>query len=258
MENNQDNQPNNEGKPQTGDDLWSKGKGPENKPFVPNEGSGQWNASTTNSNDNASAGNNTASPQAPQANPWNQQQQQPQQNPWQQPQQPNAPNQQTGNSNPWVQQPSQASASWNNQPNQQGNTWGQQNNQTGNNAYQGQQQQAAQSNQQQVVFPPQQAQQTIFNDVGMYNTGTQSVPNATSALVLGILSIVTCAFGIVLGIIAIVLGNNAIKAYEANPSVYSKSSFSNAKAGKICGIIGLALGALALLGNLGRFSYHYW
>ncbi len=51
----------------------------------------------------------------------------------------------------------------------------------------------------------------------------QPVPNGTAALVLGIISIVTCLFygiiAVICGIIAIVLGNKAIQEYMANPSV---------------------------------------
>lgn len=79
----------------------------------------------------------------------------------------------------------------------------------------------------------------------------QPVANSTAALVLGIISIVTCwLYGIVAiicGIIAIVLGNKAVQEFNANPAAYTKASFNNAKAGKVCGIVGLCLGALYLI-----------
>jgi hypothetical protein len=79
----------------------------------------------------------------------------------------------------------------------------------------------------------------------------QTLPNATAALVLGIISIPTCiCYGIVgmaCGIIAIVLGSKAIKLYKENPGVYNPSSYNNANAGKICGIIGVILSALYLV-----------
>ena len=82
--------------------------------------------------------------------------------------------------------------------------------------------------------------------------GMQPVlPNATAALVLGIISIPTCICyglpGMACGIIAIILGNKAVKLFKDNPGVYSPSSYSNANAGRICGIIGVCLSALFLL-----------
>ena len=83
--------------------------------------------------------------------------------------------------------------------------------------------------------------------IGMQPT----LPNATAALVLGIISIPTCISygipGLACGIIAIILGSKAIKLYKANPGIYNLSSFNNANAGKICGIIGVSISALFLL-----------
>jgi len=77
------------------------------------------------------------------------------------------------------------------------------------------------------------------------------LPNSTGALVLGIISIPTCICygipGLACGIIAIVLGSKAVKLHKANPGVYTVSSYNNANAGKICGIIGVSLSALFLL-----------
>lgn len=79
----------------------------------------------------------------------------------------------------------------------------------------------------------------------------QILPNATAALVLGIISIPTCCclgiVGLVCGIIAIVLGNKAMAIYKANPSAYNISSYNNANAGKICGIVGTVFSALYIL-----------
>lgn len=82
--------------------------------------------------------------------------------------------------------------------------------------------------------------------------GTQpELPNATAALVLGIISIPTCfclgIAGLVCGIIAIILGGKAVKLHKANPGVYNPSSYNNANAGKICGIIGVVLSSLYIL-----------
>ena len=82
--------------------------------------------------------------------------------------------------------------------------------------------------------------------------GMQPVlPNSTAALVLGIISIPTCfCFGIpgmVCGIIAILMGSKAIKLYKQSPGIYSISSYNNANAGKICGIVGVSLSSLYFL-----------
>ena len=83
--------------------------------------------------------------------------------------------------------------------------------------------------------------------IGMQPT----IPNATAALVLGIISIPTCfcygIIGMACGIIAIILGSKAVKLYKENPGVYNPSSYNNANAGKICGIIGVVMSALFLL-----------
>jgi M penetrans paralogue family 26 len=81
--------------------------------------------------------------------------------------------------------------------------------------------------------------------------GQRPLPNATAALVLGILSIVLCwLYGIIglgCGIIGLILANKDTKMYNANPGVYTQSSYNNAKAGKVCSIIGLALSALFVI-----------
>ena len=79
----------------------------------------------------------------------------------------------------------------------------------------------------------------------------QALPNATSVLVLGILSIVTCCcygvVGLILGIIALVLSKKDKALYNLNPSAYTDGSFKNLNAGRICAIIGLVLNILYLL-----------
>lgn len=93
---------------------------------------------------------------------------------------------------------------------------------------------------------PQQINQQFNNQFGQV-----PVPNATAALVLGIISIPTCfcwgIIGLVCGIICLVLAGKAMNLYKANPSAYTMSSFNNLKAGKVCGIIGLCLSALYLI-----------
>ncbi|PQJ72428.1 MULTISPECIES: CCC motif membrane protein [Polaribacter] len=77
----------------------------------------------------------------------------------------------------------------------------------------------------------------------------QNLPNATTSLVLGILSLVTCiCYGIIglpLGIIAFILGNKATNLYKQNPEEYN--SVGNATAGKITGLIGIILNTIFIL-----------
>lgn len=74
------------------------------------------------------------------------------------------------------------------------------------------------------------------------------LPNSIAALVLGILSIVTCfCYGIVglpLGIIAVVLGKKAVRLFESSPEDYR--GIDNARAGVITGIIGIIFNSLYL------------
>jgi hypothetical protein len=89
-----------------------------------------------------------------------------------------------------------------------------------------------------------------FNNYNGYG-GPHTVPNSVAVLVLGIVSIVLCwCYGlvsIILGVVGIVLANQAEKIYRANPEQFSIASYKNLKAGKICAIIGLSLGALYLV-----------
>ena len=85
----------------------------------------------------------------------------------------------------------------------------------------------------------------------------QTLPNATAALVLGILSIVICFAGVVLGIIALVLANKDLRMYNASPEVYSQASYNNLKAGRICAIIGLILQGLIVLFYILAFIFAF-
>lgn len=73
-----------------------------------------------------------------------------------------------------------------------------------------------------------------------------ALPNSTAALILGILSIVTCCcygiIGLPLGIVALVLGNKAMKIYYEQPENYKGEG--NAKAGKVLGIVGIILNVI--------------
>lgn len=83
------------------------------------------------------------------------------------------------------------------------------------------------------------------------DSGTENVPYATPVLVLGIISIPSCfCYGIVgltTGIIALALSNKAIKMYKATPSKYTKTSYNNLKAGKICALVGTSFSLLYIL-----------
>jgi hypothetical protein len=78
--------------------------------------------------------------------------------------------------------------------------------------------------------------------------GRTELPNSTAALILGILSIVTCfCYGIIglpLGIIAVVLGKRAVRLFDSSPESYR--GIDNARAGVITGIIGIIFNSLYL------------
>lgn len=78
----------------------------------------------------------------------------------------------------------------------------------------------------------------------------QKLPNVTIAMVLGILSYICCCFsaglgGILFSGIAFYLTRKDEKLYMENPEGYS--NYGSLKTAKIIAIIGLALGALALI-----------
>jgi len=79
----------------------------------------------------------------------------------------------------------------------------------------------------------------------------ENAPNSVAVLVLGILSIVGCwcygILGLILGIIALILAASGQKQYLENPEKYSKSSYANLKAGKICAIIGTIISSLFII-----------
>lgn len=75
------------------------------------------------------------------------------------------------------------------------------------------------------------------------------LPNATTVLVLGIISIPTAfcygIIGVVLGIICLVLAKKDRQLYETNPEAYS--GIENVNSGRVCGIIGLSIGSIFAL-----------
>lgn len=78
--------------------------------------------------------------------------------------------------------------------------------------------------------------------------GPEPIPNSTTALVLGILSIVFCwcygVIGLTLGIVALVLANKGRKLDAQNPGFYTPGSRNNLNAGRVCGIIGICLSSI--------------
>jgi len=77
----------------------------------------------------------------------------------------------------------------------------------------------------------------------------KQLPNATTVMVLGILSIVTCfcygIIGVILGIIALVIAKKDLQLYRENPEVYD--GYSNLNTGRICAIIGVSIGSAVLV-----------
>ena len=77
----------------------------------------------------------------------------------------------------------------------------------------------------------------------------QKLPNATTVLILGIVSVVTCCcygiVGIVTGGIGLYFANKDKRLYLANPELYS--DYSNLKTGRILCIIGIVLSILYLI-----------
>ena len=86
---------------------------------------------------------------------------------------------------------------------------------------------------------------TIFPDQAQ-----RPLPNSTTVLVLGIVSIILCCCyggGIITSVIALILANKDFKLYNAAPQLYTSGSYSNLKAGKICAIISLIFSALFIV-----------
>ena len=111
-----------------------------------------------------------------------------------------------------------------------------------------------------VHTPPPFQQQPPFGQFGN-GMGQQNLPNATVALILGILSIPACCcygLGLVFGIVAWVLAGKDIKQYNLNPGAYSLSSLKNTKAGKVCGIIGVILSALYIVALVAMIIAFGW
>ncbi|TNE53380.1 MAG: hypothetical protein EP338_12665 [Bacteroidetes bacterium] len=80
--------------------------------------------------------------------------------------------------------------------------------------------------------------------------GNKTLPNATATLVLGIISLATFwlygVIGIICGIIALALHPRDKRLYQEDPAAYQQS-YKTARAGYICGLIGLIISVLFLI-----------
>lgn len=87
----------------------------------------------------------------------------------------------------------------------------------------------------------------------------QKLPNSTTILVLGILSVPGCclyAGGLVLGIVALVLAKSATKLYNENPEQYD--GIANVNTGKILAVIGIILSVLYIAGVIYLVALFGW
>jgi hypothetical protein len=103
-------------------------------------------------------------------------------------------------------------------------------------------------------YPPQNGYQNFPPPPGGYSPygaymGPINHSDASAAQTCGIIGIVLFfnLIGIILNIIAIVKGNNVMRDYENFPGRFTESSYSKAKTGRTCGIIGLSLLGLGVL-----------
>jgi len=79
----------------------------------------------------------------------------------------------------------------------------------------------------------------------------QNLPNATTVLVLGIISIIGAfcygIVGLICGVIGLVLANKDRRLFRESPDFYSQASYGTSNAGRICSIIGLIISVLIIL-----------
>ncbi len=86
----------------------------------------------------------------------------------------------------------------------------------------------------------------------IWNNTQKDLPNATTILVLGILSLVLFWFwggfvSLVLGIVTWAMANNQRRTYMQFPGEYTDASFQNVNTGRICAIIAVCLAAFMLV-----------
>ncbi|PVX51810.1 hypothetical protein C7377_0096 [Balneicella halophila] len=90
----------------------------------------------------------------------------------------------------------------------------------------------------------------------------EKLPNSELVLTMGILSIVlSCCcgpFALIPGIIGLIKGNKGVAMYNANPTGYTRSSYTNLNAGRIASIVGLVLIALSIIYTIYSVSTVGW
>jgi pSer/pThr/pTyr-binding forkhead associated (FHA) protein len=77
-----------------------------------------------------------------------------------------------------------------------------------------------------------------------------TLPHSSSSLILGILSIILtygALIGLILGIIGLSNANKGLRLSQINPNLYESGSITQAKAGKVCSIIGIVFSSIVLL-----------
>lgn len=83
------------------------------------------------------------------------------------------------------------------------------------------------------------------------NNTQRDLPNSTTVLVLGILSLIFCwcygFIGLILGIIALVIAGNQRRIYLESPSEYTDNSFRNVNSGRTCAIIAICISAFIVV-----------
>jgi hypothetical protein len=83
-----------------------------------------------------------------------------------------------------------------------------------------------------------------------------NLPNSSTILVLGILSLVFCWWhivsfiGIILSIVTLSLARKELSLFYLQPSQFTQSSLNNVKAGRVCAIIGLIISILVFVAAL--------
>jgi hypothetical protein len=88
---------------------------------------------------------------------------------------------------------------------------------------------------------------------------SETLPDATAVLVLGILAIIGSfcygIVGLILGIIGVAIAGRPEKLYRQNPTRYSQASYGNLKAGRVCAIVGICLSAVFILALFGFLAF---
>lgn len=90
----------------------------------------------------------------------------------------------------------------------------------------------------------------LLNDLNSLDFHQQSkLPNATTSLVLVIVSIVSSCLGIgiICGVMGLLLADKDQKLYWSTPETYSSSSYNTSNIARTCAIIGIIIGGIILM-----------